>query len=359
MTDRWERPWAAERPPTRPRTPKPVPDGALAVGDRPPGPRYVQRLQAAAGNRAVTALVQRSALAPPVQRNADPEALSTTDSDGTAEAAERASKEFLALVKKVRKGGGKTLDPADVTEFERLLADLPSDALKRLEKDLLLWSKFGAAGKMTQIIRLVTDRSRLSDTEESQRGQFTETAGTTVKDDLSAAAPDFGFNECLNFVHNVSLDVLFAGHEDRVDAAQAAYAKGARERALVTPTHARTLSRLASELRLQGLLGPVNILQWRGGAKSGHHEPDAADLFDRLSGAGDGWYFFVCSLVSFHTFVIAVQVDGGKRTYFEIQGGQSVRKSRGEVTAWFDEEFRPNTTLANSRVWQVYVTPVD
>lgn len=268
---------------------------------------------------------------------------------------------FLFLVRQILKSRGSKLTEDEEFVLKHHLRSLPIQEIKVLEKELLLWPKFGKIEKITRIIEITTSFTRKSDVEESRRGRFKEKEGGEVKERLSSAATQFGFNECLNFLHNSSLDELFVDEElEKVEAAREMYARGAAERREKTITHARTLSRLASELRLQGLLGPVNILRWkkaRGG--EGHHESHPADLFDRLSNAGSGWYFFLVSLVSFHTFIIAVHVGtGGRRRYFEIQGGQSVPKTREELKNWFDEEF-PNKKGAYSRVWQVYMRPAD
>lgn len=267
---------------------------------------------------------------------------------------------FLYLVRAILKSKGSSIDEADEFALKNHLKSLSIQETKAFEKELLLWPKFGNIAKMTRLIEITTSFARRSDEEESRRGRFEVKEGGEIKDRLSDATAEFGFNECLNFLHNVSLDEFFSDEQARVDMATEEYAKGAAERRKKTITHGRTLSRLASELRLQGLLGPVNILRWRKGRRSaGHHEPHPAELFDRLSGAGPGWYFFLVSLISFHTFIIAVKVgSGSNRSYFEIQGGQSVPKSREELKAWFDDEFS-NTTGAYSRVWQVYLQPKD
>jgi hypothetical protein len=122
---------------------------------------------------------------------------------------------------------------------------------------------------------------------------------------------------------------------------------------------------MASEMRLEGLVGPVTVLRWTGSADKGHHTPDPVSVFDRLSDAGDGWYFFLCKVQTSgggaHTFLIAVHVTSGgsSREYFEIQDGQSVRKTTRQLKDWFDKEFLPNTTKGSSRIWQVYTKPAD
>lgn len=237
-----------------------------------------------------------------------------------------------------------------------LLRPLPRQSIRKLEMELVLWPTFGAQRKMNQIIGIVTSFDCGTDSEESQRGHFPEAEGAAIEASLSDRAKDFGVNQCLDFLHNASLDELFADQQPEVAEALSEYAQGAKERGKKTITHANTLSRLASELRLKGLVGPVNILQWRGRGASGHHDPAAGDLFVRLSDTGPGWYFFLCSQISFHTFVIAVRVSGSGRRFFEIQGGQSQQLTEKEVTDRFDIRF-DNPKGASSRVWQIYLTP--
>ncbi|MGL5064752.1 MAG: DUF4157 domain-containing protein [Microcoleus sp.] len=278
----------------------------------------------------------------------------------TIEIIEAAERAFIVLVEKIRKKKGNSIDVLDEMALKAILSLLPISHIKKLEKELLLWPKFGQIEKMTRIIEITADFTRKTDFEESKRGQFPENQGSEIKDKLSQATENFGFNECLNFLYKASLSELYSDEEKEVETAKSRYAKGAAERGKKTTTHAKTLSRLASELRLQGLTGPVNILKWKGKGEKGHHEPHPADLFDRLSSGGDGWYFFLVNLISFHTFIIAVNVSSGgsNRRYFEIQGGQSLPKSREELKAWFDDEFS-NEKGAYSRVWQVYLQPTD
>lgn len=269
---------------------------------------------------------------------------------------EQAHRDVIDLVVEMRSTKGPSIDAADETALRALLRPLPRQSIRKLEKELVLWPKFGAQHKMNQIIGIVTSFERGTDAEESRRGHFPEAEGAAVEARLSDRTKDFGVNQCLNFLHNASLDELFGDEQAEVAEASSEYARGAKERGKTTITHAKTLSRLASELRLKGLVGPVNILQWRGRGTSGHHDPAAGDLFVRLSGAGPGWYFFLCSQISFHTFVIAVQVSGSGRRFFEIQGGQSLQLTEKEVSDRFDTRF-DNPEGASSRVWQIYLTP--
>lgn len=267
---------------------------------------------------------------------------------------------IVDIVGKLRAGKSTSLDAADEEMLLRVLERMPPRVLKKIEKELLLWPKFGHIEKMTKIIELVTGLTRKGDAEESERGRFSEAEGEAIKNTLTEAEKKFVGFQCLNFLYQSALAELYAGETDAVDAAKADYSRGASERSKTTDTHAKTLSRLAAELRLRDLTGPVNILRWVGRGESAHHDPNPADLFDRLSSAGDGWYFFLASVVSFHTFIIAVHVTGGgsSRRYFKIDDGGRVAKSRSALTEFFDDEF-PNAPRAYSRVWQVYSLPAE
>lgn len=272
------------------------------------------------------------------------------------------AQDFADFVKKVRKDSGRKLSAADEATLRGMLAPLSTREVKILEWIVVLWPKFGSATKMNRIMEIVTEPIRKTDKGESKRGRFDETDGSAIKRRLSKAAKDTAFGQCLNFLANEGLEELFPDEKKRLAAAISRYVKVARDRKKKGQAHGGgTLSIMASEMRLEGLVGPINLLRWKGSAMKGRHQPNPVELFDRLSSAGDGWYFFLCSAVSFHTFIVAVHVTSGgsKRTYFEIQDGQSVRKTPAKLKAWFDEEFLPNNELASSRVWQVYRKPRD
>jgi hypothetical protein len=270
---------------------------------------------------------------------------------------------FIGQVKKILKKKGNSIDFIDKMALKAILSLLPISDIKKLEKELLLWLEYTPIDKMTRIIEITSNFTRKTDFEESKLGQFPENKGSEIKDNLSKGTEKFGLRQCLAFVKNFSLNELYGDEKKEVKTATSRYNEGAvkRKKKEKKKKGSFTLSRLASELRLQGLTGPVNILKWEGTREKGHHEPHPADLFDKLSSAGEGWYFFLVSLFSIHTFIIAVEVSSGgssNRTYFEIQGGQSVEKSREEIKAWFDDEFW-NEEGVNTRVWQVYLQPTD
>lgn len=303
--------------------------------------------------------------------------------------------------------------------------DSSPDRLKKLEKIIVLWPEFRNPKKKDRIIKLLTDPLIKKDLEQPQRGRFRfrEKEGSQIKAGLDKAmteqirvkkeeilkknkgtskeavklaqaeAEKIARRSCLEFLSESSLQELYATNEDeeeRHKTAKVRYEQGAKERKEMfkkrnektnkkgnkkenkedeedQSIHAATLSRLASELRLQGLVGPVHLLKWKGSHEKGNHDPEPAVFFDKLSSAGPGWYFFLVSLVSFHTFIIAVHVDqnGTTRQYFEIQGGQSVEKTPDELKFWFDRKFDPSqhnekhNRTVGSRVWQVYVQPTD
>jgi hypothetical protein len=272
------------------------------------------------------------------------------------------AEEFTDFVKDVRKGGGVSLSTADQAKLEALLKGRSVDEVKMMEWILVLWPSFGHPAKMNRMIEMVTGAIRRSDKEESSRGRFDEKTGSEIHARLSKAAKQTKFGQCLNFLANEGLPELFADEKSRLADALKRYRQVAKERKEQQQAHGGgTLSIMASEMRLEGLVGPVTVLSWTGSADKGHHTPDPVSVFDRLSSAGDGWYFFLASAVSFHTFLVAVHVSSGgvSREYFEIQDGQSVRKTPRQLKDWFDKEFLPNTEKASSRIWQIYLKPAD
>ena len=272
------------------------------------------------------------------------------------------AEEVTDFVKDVRKGGGASLSVADQAKLKQMLDGRSVSQIKMMEWILVLWPSFGHSAKMNKMIEIVTDVIRQSDKKESARGRFDEKVGSGIHKRLSKAAKATEFGQCLNFLAHEGLPELFSDEKGRLADALKRYSKVAKERKEKKQAHGGgTLSIMASELRLEGLVGPITVLRWTGSADKGHHAQDPVSVFDRLSDAGDGWYFFLASAVSFHTFLIAVHVTSGgsSREYFEIQDGQSVRKTPRQLKDWFDKEFLPNTQKASSRIWQVYREPAD
>lgn len=262
--------------------------------------------------------------------------------------------DFLAKVGSMTKGKGSQLQASDVEFLNDLLDGMSTRTIKRLEHDLVLWPKAGSPIRMRKILELVTARTRKSDTEESTRGRFDDESGAAIRRDLQRETEDpmFAGNKCLTFLDTVGVDALFPGQSVRLAAANKEYRKLSNRNATGLHSDA-TLSRLAAELRIQDLVGAVNVLAWN--TKHERHEPPPHEFFDRLSNAGDGWYFFLSSVASFHTILVAVRVVGGKRTYFEIDNHDVISKAQAGIDESFDSFGR--FKKVPSRVWQVYVQP--
>ena len=211
---------------------------------------------------------------------------------------------------------------------------------------------------MDAIIDVVTGAGEAAPTREedddadARAARFEETAGGDLKEALAADAKQFTRGAtCLSYLYASGLTHLFGGRDDEIAAVKERYWAGAEERTKTTSRHAKTLSRLAAELRIAGLVGPARLLRWR----HGHYAPRPTALLERLTGAGSGWYFFLASLGSYHTVIVAVHVAGEARTYFKIQDGGSVRKSAGELDEYVDD-YGP-IYGASTRIWQVYASP--
>ncbi len=342
-------------------------------------------------------IIQRKKCDPLIQDCPDGSACFDTGSNFECLLTEKGA--FTELVKKILETKGGSINKTDEESLIEIVNRDPSpNRIKEFEKIIILWPKFGDIRKKARIIEIVTEPIRRTDMEESQLGRFDENEGKNIKSGLDGAVNDRiaiekekilkkdkskdvdeaekeakkkELNSCLEFLQEASLDELYADEESEQKVANERFLEGVTERKKNSgskkPIHAATLSRLASELRLQSLVGPVHILKWKGSHEKGRHNPKPTDLFDRLSDAGDGWYFFLVGLFSFHTFIVAVHVSAGgtKRRYFEIQGGQSVRKSKRRLNEWFDQTFDPTNfnpkhkRNVGSRVWQVYHVPKD
>lgn len=245
------------------------------------------------------------------------------------------------------------LQAADAAYLERLLDRMSPATLKRVEQKLLLWPKGGISNIMKTIIDLVTARTRKPDAVESSRGRFDTDTGEALKDTLDMQSTDYDDgSRCLEFIDEVAVGLLWSEQPERVAAADDFY----RDRSNYNESglHSEaTLSILASQLRVKDLLGPVTLLAWN--EKQGHYEPAPHDVFKRLSSAGDGWYYFLVTLASYHTIIVAVHARGGSFTYYEIDNHGVTRRNAEKI----DEEIDSYGAFQKvpSRIWQVYTTP--
>ncbi|MEM9342432.1 MAG: hypothetical protein AAGA87_05260 [Pseudomonadota bacterium] len=264
---------------------------------------------------------------------------------------------LIELVQKIRKEGGREITDPHKKELLKLLKGLPKDRRLEAEKEIATWPKWGSAPLMTEVLQIITDQDRGTDSEEAERGRFPLDEGDDVAEALrqGAKALKGKGNKCLSFLYDSGLSEVFSGDEELVEDTKEEYWKGQKERSKKTKYNARTLSRLASEARKNGLFGPVTVLEWTvsGG---GYHTPSAGDVVNRLSNGKDGWYFFFCAIVSYHTVIIAVKKTGGKKEFQFIENG-SARKGLdvGDITEEFDSW--ENKKAANSRIWQAYLDP--
>jgi hypothetical protein len=225
--------------------------------------------------------------------------------------------------------------------------------LPELEKEVTLWPKqFKGMNAIIEIVTGAAEASWLNDIVEADKARFEEAAGGELKDALAADAKQYnGGATCLSYLYASGLTHLFGGRDKEIADVKDRYWTGAQDRKKTTSRHAKTLSRLAAELRIAGLVGPVRLLHW----SKGHYDPRPTELFERLTNAGSGWYFFLASLGSYHTVIVAVNVAGASRTYYKIQDGGSVRKTAAELDEYIDD-YGPIYS-ASTRIWQVYASP--
>jgi hypothetical protein len=265
--------------------------------------------------------------------------------------------EFVAVVGKIAAEEKRPATDDELELLEGILDRIAGEARRKLEKEILLWPKNFRA--LNDIVELVTGARNplaadIMDEMDAAASRFDEAVGEKLKNELVKAAQGYPrhANNCLNFLYDSGVRRLSSGSPAEVKAAKDRYTKGYRERLATTPRHAKTLSRLAAELRILGLVGSARLMRWNGK----RYSPSATAHFERLTGAGDGWYFFLVSVGSFHTFLIAVRVTGENRKYVKIEDGGAVRKYDAELNAYFDEYGAAGKGAA-ARFWPVYAAP--
>jgi hypothetical protein len=279
--------------------------------------------------------------------------------------------EAVEKIVAIARAKGRGLDPADAEVIKKALEGLPDEQLKEIEKEVNTWPKRIAPTARQELTELVTGPLRLSDLEEAERGRFEAAEGAKIKAELVSARKAMAEDHsmCLDFLM-VATGVLFSD-EQAVKTATTRYGLGVAGRK--DGLHSEgTLSRLAGELRLQGVLGPVRLLPWKGSPERGRHEGPAPEkitpekLLTALSSAGAGWYFFQVNMFGHHTRLIAVEVaDDGAREFVLMEHlvlltgpKPAERNITGKVNESFDEFGRPDEFAPiGSRVWQVYVRP--
>jgi len=333
-----------------------APARSPGTGEAPPvGASALLALQRQAGNRAVGRLLRR----PPGHR------LSRWPSWLDALLPGDPVDEFVAEVRKLAAKDRRATDDELETLagiLDRLAGEDPSGTRRRtLEKTILLWPRNFSA--LDDVIELVTGAANpvaadMMDRMDAAAARFDETVGEKLKTALVKAARGYpnDANNCLSFLYASGVRRLSSGSPEEVKAAKDRYWKGAEARLAATkpghkPRHAKTLSRLASELRIAGLVGSARLMRWNGR----RYHPSATAHFERLLGAGDGWYFFLVSVGSYHTFVIAVRVSGKYRKYVKIEDGGAIRKYETGLNEYFDHYGAEYG--ASTRFWPVYAAP--
>jgi hypothetical protein len=268
---------------------------------------------------------------------------------------------FVAVVGKIAAEERPATDD-ELEMLEGILDRIAGEDRRKLEKQILLWPKNFDA--LNDIVELVTGArnplaANMMDRMDAAAARFDEAVGEKLKNELVKAAGGYPkhVNNCLNFLEDSGVRRLSSGSPAEVKAAKDRYRKGVKERLAATKPgkqsrHAATLSRLAAELRILGLVGSARLMRWNGR----RYRPSATAHFERLTGAGDGWYFFLVSVGSFHTFVIAVRVTGENRKYVKIEDGGAVRKYDADLDEYFDD-YGAIGKGAAARFWPVYAAP--
>jgi hypothetical protein len=278
--------------------------------------------------------------------------------------------QYLSEVDIGVKANGSTFDDL---KLRKIIEKMSPYGRRLLEKEIVLWPRSKGTNVRNKYIELLVDYNQREGLEpqmsvadeESRKGKFGAEEGEAIRKDLSFHAKDakkpdgsplYTRTTCLDFIVQYGAKRVLQSEPERVSGATAAYSSGSNDRGDKL-LHGKSGSRFATELRLQKMAGPVVILHWKGGSMSGHHEPSAQAVVDRLSNGGDGWYFFMASVLSEHNLMIAVHVNEGKKKYFKIQGGSAGEQKGDALNNGFDKGHLPNSHMVNSRIWQFYRLP--
>lgn len=273
---------------------------------------------------------------------------------------------------------GKPWTAKDEETVLHALSGLPAKSLLQVEREVVLWP----TGAMVERIGTAAARQRASDLiagpfqagaldwspvekdahleTEAQRGRFEPSVGERHKQESLDTLERMNFDKdrCVAFLRLAAKGFHEKGDTEAWRAVESRNKEGQREGGEKV-----TITRLALELRVQGKVGPTHFLSW----KDGQHEPRPETLLEKLSDAGDGWYFFYIGVFRHHSRLLAIEVDGGSRTYLLTEHLASLEKKEklqditGRVNDEFDQPFAdpdPHRSLG-SRVWQVYAPPQD
>ena len=220
---------------------------------------------------------------------------------------------------------------------------------------LTIWPKVIRNKIVAEMFALISELSMASDADETKRAQFSTASGKKLLGELidrSKRMPSG--NKCLNFIANQALGIVStdADYQRRQQSARARYEEVGAYRKENDQLHGRSLSLLAAELRLEGLVAPMHYAKWNGrrGSKVAYN-PNPGAFMDRMA-ARPGFYFFLAGVVSYHTILIGVKVTKASKEFQIIDdNGPKAILSLEKVSTWFDDWFHKG---AGSRIWMLY-----
>lgn len=257
-------------------------------------------------------------------------------------------------IEKMLRGYAKKWSSAAFKKDLKGLTPVERDALVYI---LTIWPKpyqpNRRLAEMFEIIKTTTGRSLV---EESARGRFPLGRGGELMRELIKRGENEpkGKNTCLNFVMKSGLLAISDDerYRQQLQIVGDRYHEVAAYRRAKNQLHKGSLSLLAAEMRLLRMVGPMHYARFNG--KRGRRQaylPDAVDFMESVSPKA-GWYFFLCGVVSYHTFFIAERVSKGGRMFkvIEDKGEQpdmSAEELREELNGWHRKG-------AGTRIWPIY-----
>jgi hypothetical protein len=243
----------------------------------------------------------------------------------------------------------------DPPRFRRAVRALSSTEQEVVAYLLTIWPTLLRNKVVAEMFAIISKLSMETDGIESKRARFPMARGKKLMEELifrSERMP--AGNKCLNFIANEALGIFSSRnlYQRRQGSARARYDEVGAYRAQQDLLHGRSLSLLAAELRLEGLVAPMHYAKWNGrrGRKLAY-KPSPGKFMDRLT-QNPGWYFFLSGVVSYHTILVGVRATKTSKVFQIIDdNGAKKRMSLAEIQAWYDDWFIKG---AGSRVWMIY-----
>lgn len=220
---------------------------------------------------------------------------------------------------------------------------------------LTTWPKLIKNNVLAVMFAIMSELLLDSDKKESKRARFSLSSGKKIMDELkdrSKRMPNGA--QCLNFIEGEALISLSPkpAYQMRLGSIRARYHEVGAFRAEKEQLHARSLSLLAAEMRLEKTVGPMHYAKWNGrkGSRKAY-KPSPVDFMNRMT-LQPGWYFFLSGVVSYHTIFVAVKVTKSSKVFQIIDdNGPKSLMTASKLKTWYNSWFHKG---AGSRVWLIY-----